>query len=68
MRVALAVALYRRPDCIILDEPTNHLDRDTVRALCDALETYEGAIIVVSQDENFVTKILSRNDAKAKRL
>lgn len=41
MRVALAVALYRRPDVIILDEPTNHLDRDTVRALAEALESYE---------------------------
>jgi ATPase subunit of ABC transporter with duplicated ATPase domains len=42
-----------------LDEPTNHLDTDTVRALCEALETYEGAIIAVSHDEAFVNRVIA---------
>jgi ATP-binding cassette, subfamily F, member 3 len=58
MRVAMAVALYRRPDVLILDEPTNHLDSDTVRALCEALDSYEGTIVAVSHDEAFVNKIV----------
>lgn len=41
MRVALAVAFYTKPDILILDEPTNHLDADTVRALCEALVSFE---------------------------
>lgn len=41
MRVALAVAFYMKPDILVLDEPTNHLDADTVRALCEALASFE---------------------------
>eukprot|EP00602_Paraphysomonas_sp_CaronLab_P003067 CAMPEP_0185033886 /NCGR_PEP_ID=MMETSP1103-20130426/23279_1 /TAXON_ID=36769 /ORGANISM="Paraphysomonas bandaiensis, Strain Caron Lab Isolate" /LENGTH=757 /DNA_ID=CAMNT_0027570319 /DNA_START=75 /DNA_END=2348 /DNA_ORIENTATION=+ len=59
MKVALAVALYNKPDVLILDEPTNHLDSDTVRALGDALDTYKGAIIVVSHDEAFINRLLT---------
>jgi ATP-binding cassette, subfamily F, member 3 len=58
MRVALACAFFRKPDLLILDEPTNHLDSDTVRALCESLQKFEGAIIAVSHDEAFVNKVI----------
>jgi ATP-binding cassette subfamily F protein 3 len=60
MRVAMAVALYKKPDVLILDEPTNHLDTETVDALCNALQSYEGTIIAVSHDEAFVTRVISK--------
>ena len=60
MRVAMAVALYKKPDVLILDEPTNHLDSETVDALCIALQAYEGTIIAVSHDEAFVTRVISK--------
>ena len=62
MRLALAVSLFSCPHLLILDEPTNHLDADSSRALCEALNTFKGAIIAVSHDENFVNKVIGSNE------
>ncbi len=39
-------------------QPTNHLNSETMQALCNALESYQGAVIVVSHDEAFVSKVI----------
>ena len=50
MRVALAAALFARPDFLLLDEPTEDLDMDGVDWLCDALAAHPGAVLVVSHN------------------
>lgn len=59
LRAGLACALGGLPPplLLILDEPTNHLDLDGLAALEAALAAYDGAMLVVSHDENFVRSI-----------
>jgi len=45
------------PRCLVLDEPTNHLDLDSIAAIEQALLGYDGALIVVSHDEDFLDAI-----------
>lgn len=54
MRVALGRLLLRNPSVLLLDEPTNHLDLESVGWLQDFLTTYDGAIMVVSHDRDFL--------------
>jgi len=56
-RVAWAVATWESPHIILLDEPTNHLDYESVNALVDAVNAFEGGVVFVSHDEHFVTSI-----------
>jgi ATPase subunit of ABC transporter with duplicated ATPase domains len=59
LRAALACALMsvRPPQLIILDEPTNHLDLDSIAAIEAALLAYDGALLVVSHDRDFLAAI-----------
>ena len=67
-RLALAKLLLTKPDILILDEPTNHLDIETLSWLEQYLQSYEGAILIVSHDRYFLDKVvdqvyeLSRNE------
>ncbi|MXP13192.1 ATP-binding cassette domain-containing protein [Altererythrobacter confluentis] len=53
-RLALALITRDAPHLLILDEPTNHLDVDAREALVQALNSYEGAVILISHDRHMV--------------
>lgn len=59
-RVALGQILLKKNPLLFLDEPTNHLDFDTVEALTQALEEYEGTILCVSHDRSFISRVANR--------
>lgn len=54
MRVMLAKLLLEQPSLLMLDEPTNHLDLPSIQWIENYLRTYEGAVIVVSHDRQFL--------------
>ncbi|GLV43748.1 uncharacterized protein CBL_06928 [Carabus blaptoides fortunei] len=53
-RVALAELCLNAPDVVILDEPTNNLDIESIDALADAINEYNGGVIIVSHDERLI--------------
>ncbi len=59
-RVALALLLSKKVDCLILDEPTNDLDIQTINILEEKLINFGGAVIFVSHDRYFIDKIASK--------
>ncbi|MDR0619030.1 MAG: ABC-F family ATP-binding cassette domain-containing protein [Bacteroidales bacterium] len=60
MRVELAKILLRAPEVMLLDEPTNHLDIESIEFLEEFLQTYNGAVVVVSHDRRFLDNITTR--------
>jgi ATP-binding cassette subfamily F protein 3 len=69
-RVALAKLILSAPNFLLLDEPTNHLDIPSRLALEDALDAYEGTVLIVSHDryvlDRVADKILEIKDGHAK--
>jgi ATP-binding cassette, subfamily F, member 3 len=53
-RVAFAQLSLLQPNFLILDEPTNHLDMETIEALGEAIQKYQGGVILVSHDERLI--------------
>jgi len=53
-RLALAIVVWERPNLLIMDEPTNHLDLEMCHALTMALQSFSGAMILVSHDRHLL--------------
>ena len=60
MRVALAKLLLSAPDVLLLDEPTNHLDLESVDWLERFLRSYEGAVLLISHDRDFINGMATK--------
>jgi len=56
-KLALAMLFVARPNVLLLDEPTNNLDPQAREALLDALTLYEGTVVLVSHDTDFVAQL-----------
>lgn len=59
-RVALGKVMLEKCHLLLLDEPSNHLDMESVQALISALKTFEGSIVFVSHDEQFLHELATR--------
>jgi ATP-binding cassette, subfamily F, member 3 len=59
-RVALAMLMLSRANLLVLDEPTNHLDVESIEALEDAIEQYEGTVLLVSHDRELLRTLTTR--------
>lgn len=54
MRVALAAALFQKPDVLLLDEPTNHLDIEAIEWLKSFIKDFPGSVLMISHDRDFL--------------
>jgi len=59
-RLALAMIVLSRANLLILDEPTNHLDVESIESLEDALQEYDGTILLVSHDRELLRVLVNR--------
>lgn len=59
-RLSMALMIYQKPNLIILDEPTNHLDMETRDALDIALQSFDGALILVTHDQHLLESIVDQ--------
>jgi ATP-binding cassette, subfamily F, member 3 len=60
VRLVLAMLVCQGPSVLLLDEPTNHLDLDMRESLAEALESYSGALVLVSHDRDLLARVCDR--------
>ncbi|PWC10230.1 ABC-F family ATPase [Brenneria roseae subsp. americana] len=59
-RMLFGKLMMQRPNILVMDEPTNHLDMESIESLNMALEMYEGTLLFVSHDREFVSSLATR--------
>jgi ATPase subunit of ABC transporter with duplicated ATPase domains len=59
-RMLFGKVMMQRPNVIVMDEPTNHLDMESIESLNLALDNYEGTLIFVSHDREFVSSLATQ--------
>ena len=60
MRIELVKLLLQKPDVLLLDEPTNHLDIESMQWLEEFMETFPGALVLISHDKKFLDNVTTR--------
>jgi len=60
VRLLLSKLMMMKDNVLILDEPTNHLDLESISALADGLEKYEGTAIIVTHDQELISEVATR--------
>ncbi len=59
-KIAFARLLYSKPEVLLLDEPTNHLDNDTKDYIINYLRNYNGMVLVISHDIDFLDQVTTQ--------
>jgi hypothetical protein len=63
-RVVFTSICLQNPHILLLDEPTNHLDMQSIDALCDALEEFEGGVVVISHDSQLLSRLCDNEQSQ----
>merc|ERR1712100_574450 len=57
VKVVLGAAMWQNPHILVIDEPTNYLDRDALGALTEAIEQWNGGVVVISHNLEFCNRV-----------
>ena len=64
MRISLGKILLQEPGLLLMDEPTNHLDMQSIDALGDALDEFEGGVVLITHDAHICGKVLDNEKSE----